>query len=122
MRKIIVLAIIVVLGLGFGFYLSTTSRADAWSPEKDVAGLTSGDQVTCAGVCGSACKDGKRTDVDHCPSLDDNDSHASSDSTCDDDHHASSDCACDGDRDTCTDDMKASCEHLKSCSDSHEES
>ncbi len=140
MRKFIVLAVVVILGLGLGVYLSTTSRANAWPPERGVAESSCGDQGTCAEACGIACGDGSRTDANVCPSQCD-DQHASSDCACDDDHHADSGCACDddhhadsgcacdgdhhadsgcacdGDRSACTDDMKASCEHLKSCDD-----
>ena len=105
MTKIITIAIVVVLGLGVGFYiLSAKSAGDAGTLEESVVELTCGDQGVCPSSLGSAVKDDHHADMDHCPGQGD-------------DANAHPDCVCKGDPSACTDDMKAACEEAASCGD-----
>ncbi len=104
MTKIITVAIVVVLGLGVGFYMLQARSAGDGTLGEGVAELSCGDQGVCAATLGSEGKDGHHADMDHCPGQgDDADAHP--------------DCACEGDPSACTDDMKASCEEAESCGD-----
>jgi hypothetical protein len=104
MTKIITVAIVVVLGLGVGFYILHARSAGDGTLGESVAELSCGDHGVCAATLGSAGKDRHHADLDHCPGQgDDADTH--------------SDCACNGDPSACTDDMKASCEEAESCGD-----